>query len=261
VAGSAAQSPVTVEGLGYHDDRVVSEFYRRILLPHFRADELETEESIVEGLREGGTRALVARTQEGTIVGGAVCDWFPRSCVLLFSYIAVPAEYRGNGIATQLVAAVRSAWAAELDPRLIVGEVEDPRYFHDTTFGDPGARVRLYERIGARVLPVPYFQPALRPGRHRVPHLLLMVFGGAQAPPAARQVDGQIVGRFLVEYFELCEDPLLPEDPDAERMLAACRRPGGLPMLLVSDLPPPAAADLPAARRPSCRRHRLPLTP
>jgi predicted N-acetyltransferase YhbS len=250
VAGSAAPEFAAVEGLNYQDDRAVADFYKRILLPHFDADELETEESIVEGLRERRTVALVARAQDGTIAGGAVCDWFRRSHVLLFSYIAVPVEYREMGIGTKLLMAVRSAWADELEPQLIVGEVEDPRYYHATAFGDPSKRVRLYERNDARSLPVPYLQPALRPGCRRVAHLLLMVFGGAEAPPGTLRVDGERIERFLVEYFELCEGPPRKDDAEYQRMLAACRRPGGLPMLLVSELPLLAAADWPSTSHP-----------
>jgi GNAT superfamily N-acetyltransferase len=250
VVGSTAHEFAHVVELNYHDDRVIADFYQRILLPHFDADELETKKSITEGLRESRTVALVMRAQDGTIAGGAVCDWFPKSHVLLFSYIAVPVEYRERGIGTQLLLAVRGAWADKLGPRLIVGEVEDPRCYHDTTFGDPAKRVRLYERNGARSLPVPYFQPALRPGRQRVPHLLLMVFGGAEAPPGTLRVDGERIERFLGEYFELCEGPPHADDAEYQRMLAACRRPGGLPMLLVSELPPVDAADQPAASPP-----------
>jgi hypothetical protein len=166
-----------------------------------------------------------------------VSEWYPRSEVLLLSYIAVVAEFRGRGIGGTLLTAIPQRWAAELWPRLIVMEVENPRHYHDSTFGDPDGRVRLYERLGARCLPVPYLQPALGPAGHRVPHLLLMVLGGSQAPPGSGRVNGQTVEQFLREYFEECEGPPRPGDTELERMLAACRQDGGLPLLQASDLP------------------------
>lgn len=233
--------PVTITSLDVAADAGVADFYRVVLQDHFRPDELVSPGDLSGGLRDGTTMALVARAPGGAIVGGIVCDWFARSQVLLLSYIAVPEAYRGHGIASRLLAALRAACTA-LAPRLIVAEVEDPRYYADTTYGDPVARVRLYERDGDRTLPIPYAQPALGPAGSRVPHLLLMVFGGRDAPPNTERVDGALVAGFLAEYYESCEGPPRAGDAEYEAMLAACQRPGGLPLLLVADLPPDLAA-------------------
>jgi GNAT superfamily N-acetyltransferase len=239
MAGSKTQPVISVEPVDGQDGQEVADFYRIVLTPHFRGDELETEENIAVGLRSGGTRALVARTEDGTIVGGAVVDWFARSHVLLLSYIAVLPGLRGGGAGVKLIAAaVSGEGAAGVDPLLVVAEVEDPRHFsNDPVLGDPEARVRFYERLGARTLPVPFVQPALGAGRDRVPHLLLMVLGGSLAPRGTQRVDGETVELFLREYFEGCEGPLSPDDTSAQNLLAACRQPGGLPLLLIGDLP------------------------
>jgi GNAT superfamily N-acetyltransferase len=238
VTSSAYRPVVTIEELDADNAREVADFYRRVLAPHFRADELETSENIAAGLKGGGTKALVARTAQGAIVGGAVGDMFAHSGVLLLSYLAVAAEGRGTGTGGLLMKAVTEVWGRHFSPSLFVMEVEDPRHYHsDSALGDPEARVRFYERLGARTLPIPYFQPALGPAGHRVPHLMLMVFGGTDAHPLTQLVDGQVVETFLVEYLELCEGPVRPDDTEAQRMLAACRRPGGLPLLRVSELP------------------------
>jgi predicted N-acetyltransferase YhbS len=229
---------VTIEKLDYSDALAVTEFYEIVMRPNFSADELETQDSITEGMREGRTYALIARTAPGAIVGGVVGDWFADSQVMLFSYIAVPEKLRGSGIGRQLLAASHRTWTEEMAPLLIIGEVEDPRYYQDSGFGDPVKRVALYESTGSRSLPVPYFQPALRPGASRVPHLLLMVFGGSVHQPESGRVDGAVVERFLKEYFELSEGPPREDDPGYHALIAACRQPGGLPLLLVKDLPP-----------------------
>jgi GNAT superfamily N-acetyltransferase len=232
VAGSSGRAVVTIGELDGDDAHQVADFYRRVLVPHFRADELEASENIAAGLQSGETRALVARTAQGVIVGGAVGDVFSRSGVLLLSYIAVLGEARGTGVGGLLMKAVTDVWGRQLSPSLFVMEVEDPRFYaSDAALGDPEARVRFYERLGARVLPLPYFQPALGPGGHRVQHLMLMVFGGANAPLGAQLVDGRIVELFLTEYLEICEGPVSPGDAEAQRLLASCRPPGGLPLL------------------------------
>jgi GNAT superfamily N-acetyltransferase len=238
VEGSTGHPVITVEELNGNDADGVAAFYRRVLAPHFIPDELESEESFAAGLKSGGTSALVARTADGTMAGGAVGDLFRRSNFLLLSYLAVLPEGRGAGTGGLLMKAVTDVWGSRFSPSVLIMEVEDPRHHQaDAERGDPVARVRFYERLGARALPVPYFQPALGPGGHRVPHVMLMVFGGAAAPPGTTEVDGEAVELFLTEYLEGCEGPVRSDDTDAQRLLAACRRPGGLPLLRVSELP------------------------
>src|SRR5215469_16991195 len=184
MASSTDRPVITIAELSPDDDQGIAEFYSRVLAPHFRDEELVTSEDFSVGLKQGGTRALVARTGHGAIAGGAVGDVFSRSRVLLLSYLAVPAEGRGTGTGGLLLRAVIDVWGSQVRPSLFVMEVEDPRYYGtDHATGDPQARVRFYERLGARTVLVPYFQPALGPAGQRVPHLLLMVFGGTEAPP------------------------------------------------------------------------------
>ena len=67
--------------------------------------------------------------------------------------------------------------------------------------------------------------------------MTLMVFGGAGAPAGAQQVDGGIVADFVIDYLETCEGGVRDDDADAQRLLAACRRPGGLPPVRAGELP------------------------
>ncbi len=237
MSSSAAGPGITVGKLDPEDLREVLSFYQHVLLPNFRPAELQAPDEFAAGLKSGRGRALVARTAQGTIAGGAVGDFFPRSRVLLLSYLAVAAEGRGAGTGGLLFQAVTDLWAADLDPALCLIEVEDPRHARsDPALGDPQARVRFYERLGARALPIPYFQPALGPGG-RVPHMMLMVFGGAGAPAGADRVDGRIVAEFLTDYLEACEGGVRDDDAEAQRLLAACRRPGGLPLVPAANCP------------------------
>jgi GNAT superfamily N-acetyltransferase len=218
--------------------RLVPEFYRTVIAPCFSPDELETEDEITARLRSGRSRALIARDAGGAIAGGAVGDYFPHSDVMLLAYLAVRPGGRGNGIGATVLRAAKDAWMAELHPRLIVLEVEDPRKFTGSeAFGDPVARVRFYERHGARSLPLPYVMPALSPGAKRVQGLMLMALGGADVPPGSTTAKGQHVARFIAEYFEEFEGPAQPGDSELDQLLAACARPGGLPLMLAHELP------------------------
>jgi GNAT superfamily N-acetyltransferase len=234
--GPAIQ-PVTVVDVRDSDSRYVPEFYRQVMAPSFPPDELETEEELVSGLRSGRSRVLVAVGTDGDVLGGAVGEYFPRSQVMLLAYLAVLPGGRGGGVGATVLQAAKDAWTAELSPRLIVLEVEDPRDFKGSeAFGDPVARVRFYERHGGRALPLPYLQPALGPDTGRVPRLMLMAFGN-DVPDAAGTVDGQHVASFLAEYFEEFEGAARPGDTELELLLAACAWPGGLPLLTVDELP------------------------
>ncbi|WP_158581574.1 GNAT family N-acetyltransferase [Actinomadura spongiicola] len=221
------------------DDSGLTDFYERVLVPNFPADELEAEANFIASVRSGGTHVLAARTPAGDILGGAVGDWFGGSQVALLSYLAVRPGVRSGGIGTQLMAAATDAWTARWNPRLLVAEIEDPRYHHATAYGDPRARLRFYERLDVRFLPIPYFQPALGKSGRRVPGLMLMVFGGTVLPRREGMVNGAHVEEFLTEYFEVCEGPPATDDLQLKRLLEACRAPGGLPLLSAAELPDP----------------------
>lgn len=232
--------PVRIVDARDGDFRLVPEFYRTVIVPSFPPDELQTERELMDGLRSGRSRVLIAVAADGAMLGGAVGDYFPLSNVMLLSYLAVLADGRGQGVGAAVLRAAKEAWTEELSPRLIVLEVEDPRQFTGSAaFGDPAARVRFYERHGVRALPLPYMQPALGPDTGRVPGLMLMVLGGTDAPPGAGSVDGQHVASFLEEYFEEFEGPARPGDAELGLLLAACARPGGLPLMTVPELPSP----------------------
>ncbi|TYK44121.1 GNAT family N-acetyltransferase [Actinomadura decatromicini] len=228
-----------IEPLAPVDDSGLTDFYENVLVPNFPTDELEAKSGFIASVRSGGTRVLTARTAEGDLLGGAVGDWFGRSQVTLLSYLAVRPGLRGGGVGTQLMAAATDAWTAHWNPRLLVAEIEDPRYHHDTAYGDPRARLRFYERLGARFLPIPYFQPALGKSGRRVPSLMLMVFGGSAMPEHDGTVDGALVEEFLAEYFEICEGPPTTDDLPLNRLLESCRTPGGLPLVPAAELPDP----------------------
>jgi hypothetical protein len=106
-----------------------------------------------------------------------------------------------------------STWLDSCSGRPVLAEIEDPRLYEPTTEIDPWDRLRFYERLGARLLPLSYAQPPLRPGSPRVNGLLLIVMNHDGA-----SLEGNLVARFLEEYYVECEGDSALEDPEFRRM-------------------------------------------
>jgi GNAT superfamily N-acetyltransferase len=238
VGGVTGVTGVTVRFLnGVEDTAAFRDLYDGVLVPSFRPAELADAEALLHGVRSGRGPISVAVGADETVLGGMAAEWHDDSRVLLMSYFAVRPGWRRRGIGHALIDGTYPSLLAKFAPLIVLGEAEDPRYFADADsdsgadYGDPADRLRLYERHGARVLPLPYMQPEIRPGHGRVPHLLLMAFAVDEAAsPAPGRVDGSRVDRFLHRYFTEAEGPARADDADLARLREACRRPGGLPL-------------------------------
>ncbi|MFC4615308.1 GNAT family N-acetyltransferase [Cellulomonas algicola] len=195
---------------------VVEDFYVRILQATFPPDELEPLESLQESLGETGD-GLLALDADGGVVGGLVHEHYVDGAVQLLAYLAVDPAGRAHGLGSRLVREAVTASTATL----VLGEIEDPRSWPVTPTNDPPARLRFWDRNGFRLLPLPYVQPALRPGLRRVRDLLLIALP-SRGEDTAETVPGPLVAAFLREYFAASEGRADPADPDLARLLAAC---------------------------------------
>jgi GNAT superfamily N-acetyltransferase len=209
------------------DDELTERLYRDVLAVSFSPDELDSAEAFAHGVRGGGDAevlASVALGRDGAVLGGVVGEVYAAERVLLLAYLAVRPELRGRGIGTMLVEHVAPRWYAHPDVRLAVAEVHDPRPWANVADEDPLARLRLYERMGARVLGVPFVQPALAPGRARVPGFLLLAF--FVHPEAELQRDGgsevpsDLVSAFVRRYYASTEGTADPSDSQLNELLA-----------------------------------------
>lgn len=217
------------------DPALFDEVYRRILRPAFDDDELESAEEISRQIAEGTRlRLLAAFDPAGEPLGAVTSDWYPGADVLLIGYLAVSPATRGTGIGSELMRRALAAWTAELGPALVLAEVEDPRFFEVTEHGDPYARVRFYERLGGRIVALPYFQPSLAEDTQRVQHLVLMSLN--QTPDGADHVPTEPVAQFLDEYFATCEGPQVAEEPDFRALRALVLREPTAALLTGDDL-------------------------
>ncbi|MGH3852009.1 MAG: GNAT family N-acetyltransferase [Pseudonocardiaceae bacterium] len=211
------------------DDETLRRAYTTLLEPAFPPAELVTFEELRGARRGPATRGIVVFHGDKPIAVIVTEDYLEGQ-VLLVAYLVVAAAARGAGIGARLLAEGRSP---ALTP-LVLAEIEDPRYFTASDAGDPAARIRFYDRVGSRLLPLSYAQPSLRPGSPRVDGLLLIAIN---AP--GTDVDGHVIAAFLDEYYHLCEGhEAVRTDPSylALRTAALGDEQGRLPLLPLSAL-------------------------
>jgi hypothetical protein len=95
-------------------------------------------------------------------------------------------------------------------------EVHDPSRAPEMDSTDPVARLRFMAHRGARVLPVPYVQPQLRPRENRVDNLLLLTFPVGE--PLSYTLPSSTVLGFLRELYRALDVPNPEQDSDFNRM-------------------------------------------
>jgi GNAT superfamily N-acetyltransferase len=208
------------------DRQLLARLYREVLEPAFTPEELEGIEPLASRLTgPGGPGSLVAVAlgPDGEVLGGLVAD-HDRDCrVLLLSYLAVRPDLRGQGIGSRLVRDVVPAWYEGGRVLLALAEVHDPRRWSDR--GDKAvARLRLFERLGARALAAPFVQPALHGDGERVRGFLLLAL---HVDPSIQLHDGDregipapLLARFVRRYYEDAEGPASAPDPELASLLA-----------------------------------------
>ncbi|UJP40182.1 GNAT family N-acetyltransferase [Cellulomonas palmilytica] len=201
-----------------------------VLRSSFPDDELADLPTLQAMLANGTLRLVVAHDEDG-LRGAALAEWFPATGVLLLAYLAIAPGGRGGGVGSRLLDHAIDTWRTELDPWLVVAEVEDPaQHTGSEAHGDPTARLRFYRRHGARVIPLPYVQPAMHPGGPRVPGLLLLALCASGDRLAGVEADGRWLlptaplRAFLEQYFTSSEGAP-PTGPDWDAIVAALTGP------------------------------------
>ena len=207
-------------------------FYDEILAPSFDSAELVQRSELLGALadRTSVTRGAIAFDGAGLIVGGIIGDWFAQSRVILISYLAARPGFRGRGIGKRLMAEVLPAWISHFDAVLVVAEVEDPRFYEaDEYHGDPEARLRLYAGLGARILRIPYFQPALSAQQPRMRNLFLMVFSADRSVMRGNDsIDASTLRGFIEEYVGGAEGDV--DDDEIRAVREALQANDGVPL-------------------------------
>ncbi|MFK3981001.1 hypothetical protein ACI2K4_11560 [Micromonospora sp. NPDC050397] len=215
------------------DGPLLETFHRELLATSFVPDQLVTLDDLREQLGAGTLVASVVVDGDGGLLAGLVGEWSPSTRLMLLSYLVVAPGARGTGIGGYLYAEVVEGWRSGYAPCAILAEVESPTHHTGSpAYGDPAARLRFYQRRGARLLDVPYLQPALAPGLARVDGLLLLALHVAPelyGPDGADTMASPPLHQFMVHYF-LGTEGEIPDDPDGSALLAAMDVPGGVPL-------------------------------
>jgi GNAT superfamily N-acetyltransferase len=197
---------------------VMEDVYRRLLEPTFPHEELITMQDFISayGTNASDPSSVMLHADEPVAV--MLGEWYVHRRFLLISYMSVLDEVRGLGIGTRFMTSVLPRWMAQSLGAVAIAEVDPPRGqpSYDGT-SDPAARLRFYERHGARLVPVQYFQPAIHEDSERVGGMLLL-----RLDPSRTGSDGALYD-FLAEYFARCEGPDALEDPAVKSLLMRAR--------------------------------------
>jgi ribosomal protein S18 acetylase RimI-like enzyme len=216
------------------DSGLLHRFYRDVLLVSFSPEELDDVETIERGLRgDGETRVLasVALGHDMSPIGGIVGDLFADERVLLVSYLAVLPDQRGRGTGRELIKHALGSWKAKYAFDVVVAEVHDPRAWLDIAGEDAERRLRFFGRAGARVLDVPFVQPALRLGADRVTGFLLLALDAE----STADLPSALIARFVERYYQLAEDAREPYDPTLTELLGRINARKTIRLLSVAD--------------------------
>lgn len=210
--------------------------YDTILRPSFPAAELVPLDWLVRGVRDGRVRVLASTGPDG-VDAVAVTERLRETSAVLLSYVAARADRRGRGVGSSLYSRVLDDVTTLDRPSLVLAEVERPdAHPGDDAHGDPAARLRFYGRHGARVLDLPYFQPAIEDTGARVHGMLLLAL---QVDPGLLVEDGTRLaedsGIDAAVDALLAGEPTDGSDAAAESLRAAARVAGGVRLRAVDD--------------------------
>lgn len=212
----------------------VEALYHEVLVPSFPEDQLVELDELQTIAADDAGSVWVAEAEDGTILGGAVAEWDESVRVALLGYLAVRQGLRGGGIGGPLYLAALGSWRERFKPCMILAELDDPEvHVGNEDHGDPAARLRFYTSRGARILDIPYFQPALGPDRARSSGLLLIVLHADPdfAGTCDNTIDAKILRKYLENYQIKYEGKIAANDDQAAALWRALDHPGGVQLL------------------------------
>ena len=221
------------------DQATFATLYQQVLEPAFPPSELEDLDTLIGAYVSGGAGSLsLAALRGGEPVGVALGEFHAPSGILMLTYLAVCDDQRGLGVGTALLEAALPGWRTAVRPVALLAEIEDPRSHSKNQYGDPDARLRFYERLGAQVLPIQYFQPRLAPELPRVHGMFL-----ACLDSGLNSISADALANFLDNYIADCEgEPANSSDLEYSKLTEQVRSWGDSvplwPLAKWSEIPP-----------------------
>jgi len=211
------------------DASTLAHAYESVLAPSFPPTELVPLDAFVAGGTAGHLDVLVASPDGGGEPLGAIVGERHGDGVLV-DWLAVAGATRGGGVGRALIEAGLRRWL-DGGALVVLGEVERPdRFEAHPRYGDPARRLAFYERLGASVLDVPYYQPPIAEGMPRLPGLLLVVLAAADPAPAPRLLSRAETGAVREVLASTMGEPE-PGDAETQRVFAAVDHAAGVRLL------------------------------
>lgn len=214
------------------DPALLTRIYTEILEPSFPPTELVAHDDFVEAAVSGVFDVLAAYDGDaclGAIVGER------HDAAFLVDWLAVGGPRRGGGTGSALATAGVTRWLAQPDVVLVLAEVERPDVFAaHPRYGDPARRLAFYERHGAALLDLPYYQPPIDDGLPRVRNLLLTVLAASNPTPPPRVLHSEETAAVRAVLLGTIGPPGV-DDAETARVYAAVDDPSGLRLLPLSD--------------------------
>ena len=214
---------------GRADAALLARFYDELYLPafHHQREPLAAWEAQLWGEAAPYELAIVLAGHDldgdARLAGGIASELYPASGCGLLTYLVVAPDARRAGLGRALLDGARRTLAERARARgvalaAVFGEVSDPA----RGGAEAVARLRRFQRWGARVVDHPYVQPDLGSGRDRA--LRLIAFAEGTPPPA---LDGAVLAAFLREFYTLTEGA--PLDDELAGLIAAI--PAAVPLV------------------------------
>lgn len=230
------EAPLTVRTTDRADSEIFDRFFAGYDSAFVLPDEKEDREGLAECLSlNHGTRhaelekrfgsfrelCLIAETGDGAAVGGANFIAMPArgdagivTANLNYIYVAPEARKRGNlrrllAIVFETVKSLFEDDFGELLPLIFI-EQNDPfqmseeNYERDTRFTgiDQLDRLRIWSRLGARVVDFPYVQPALSDDQEPDDSLIYSVLGASRSTLSASVLRGHLERFFGISVLK-----------------------------------------------------------
>jgi GNAT superfamily N-acetyltransferase len=142
---------------------------------------------------------------DSEVAGGLIVDWYAGSGAIHLTYIIVAPTYRKMGLGKTLIVdgipEIKN-WIKEekgIQIRNVFFESNNPDETTNDNF-DPNKRLKIFSKLGAKRIDIPYVQPALDPQRKPVTNLFLLTF--PQFNTLSDKILSDDIVAFLEEFYE-----------------------------------------------------------
>ena len=190
------------------DPGLLQRAFDDVLRPSFSIEELPEFGSLMGALGGHGFISI-AGDDDGVPLAVGLSESDSTTQIGLLGYLATRPDRRSGGVGGALLSHMQERWAAE-PVTVVLAEVHDPRVWPETDDERAAARLRFYEKAGARLLMTPWVQPSLSVGAARVNGMLLLTL--SEKPEGQQAIDPDNLRRWTRGYYTEAEGGV-PEDP------------------------------------------------